>query len=64
MIKFQPSKKESKSEKVVTSFRIDLSKLEELDKIASKTDISRNELIIQCIDFAINNIDFNKKKFK
>lgn len=64
MIKFQPSK----SEKVVISIRIKDYKLEEIDKIASKIDISRNELINQCLDYAINNLEFknikNEKKNK
>lgn len=61
MIKFQPSK----SEKVVISIRIEDYKLEEIDKIASKIDISCNELINQCLDYAINNLEFkNIKKEK
>lgn len=61
MIKFQPSK----SEKVVISIRLENYKLEEIDKIASKIDISRNELINQCLDYAINNLEFkNIKKEK
>ena len=64
MIKFQPSK----SEKVVISIRIEDYKLEEIDKIASKIDISSNELINQCLDYAINNLEFksikNEKKNK
>ena len=61
MIKFQPAK----SEKVVISIWIENYKLEEIDKIASKIDISRNELINQCLDYAINNLKFkNIKKEK
>ncbi len=57
MIKFQPSK----SEKVVISIRLENYKLEEIDRI----DISRNELINQCLDYAINNLEFkNIKKRK
>ena len=61
MIKFQPTK----SEKVVISIRIESYKLEEIDKIASKIDISRNELINQSLDYSINNLEFkNIKKEK
>lgn len=61
MIKFQPAK----SEKVVISIWIENYKLEEIDKIASKIDISRNEFINQCLDYAINNLEFkNIKKEK
>lgn len=58
MIKFQPSK----NEKIVISIRIEDNKLQEIDKIASKIDISRNELINQCLDFAIQNFDLNDFK--
>ena len=58
MIKFQPAK----SEKVVISIWIENYKLEEIDKVASKIDISRNELINQCLDYAINNLEFKNIK--
>ena len=28
-----------------------------VDEISQQTDISRNELIVQCIDYALNNIN-------
>lgn len=59
MKKFQPT---NKSEKIVITIRLNLDKVEELDKIANKTDISRNQLINQCIDYALKNIDFKKQK--
>lgn len=62
MPKFQPTKKLNTNEKIVISIRLNLDKVEELDKIASKTDISRNQLINQCIDYALKNIDFKKQK--
>lgn len=62
MPKFQPTKKLNTNEKIVISIRLNLDKVEELDKIASKTDISRNQLINQCIDYALKNIDFKKHK--
>jgi len=45
-----------KPDMVVTSIRIDSSKLERIDKAAYVAGISRNETIIQCIDYAINNL--------
>ena len=62
MPKFQPTKKLNTNEKIAISIRLNLDKVEELDKIASKTDISRNQLINQCIDYALKNIDFKKQK--
>lgn len=56
MNKFHPYK----SEKIVISIRIDNSKLEEIDYIANKIDISRNDLINQCIDYSLNNIEFKE----
>ena len=45
-----------KSEKTVISIRLDVDMLKNIDTIADKTSISRNELIIQCIDYALKNI--------
>lgn len=59
MEKFRPSK--INTEKVVISIRIDLNTLEKIDKEAAKIEISRNELITQCIDFALNNIEEKDK---
>jgi len=60
MIKFNPTK----SEKVVITIRIEDYRVDELDKIANKLDISRNELISQCLYFAIKNIDLKEVKNK
>ena len=60
MIKFNPFK----SEKIVITIRIEDYRVEELDKIASKLNISRNELISQCLDFAVKNIEFKKPNKK
>lgn len=57
MVKFQPFK----NEKVVITIRIDSEKLEMIDKLATKIDISRNEFINQCLDYAINNLDKDDK---
>ena len=59
MEKFKPSK--INTEKVVISIRIDINTLEEIDKEAAKIEISRNELITQCIDLALSNIDKKDK---
>ena len=54
--------KPTKSEKIVITIRIEDYRGEQLDKIANKINISRNELISQCLDFAIKNIDFKENK--
>lgn len=45
-----------KQEKTVISIRIDNDLLNEVDSNATKVDISRNEFIVQCIEFALKNI--------
>lgn len=45
-----------KQEKSVISIRIDNEMLKTIDKISIKTDISRNEFIVQCIDYALQNL--------
>lgn len=59
MKRFQPT---NKSEKIVITIRIEDYRVEELDRIASKINISRNELISQCLDFAVKNLEFKKEK--
>ena len=59
MKKFQPT---NKSEKIVITIRIEDYRVEELDRIASKINISRNELISQCLNFAVKNLEFKKEK--
>ena len=54
--------KPTKSEKIVITIRIEDYRVEQLDKIANKINISRNELISQCLDFAIKPIDFKENK--
>lgn len=61
MKRFQPT---NKSEKIVITIRIEDYRVEELDKIANKINISRNELISQCLDFAVKNLEFKEKKDK
>jgi len=59
---FKPSKIASKSEKIIFSVRMDKERLTEIDNIASEAGISRNELIVQCVDFAISQISVEKHK--
>lgn len=52
MSEFKPVK----SEKTIISIRLDVDMLRKVDQISQETDISRNELIVQCIDYALKNI--------
>ncbi len=53
MSEFKPFKQE----KSVISIRIDNDMLKIIDEQSAKTDISRNEFIVQCINFAIQNLN-------
>ncbi|MFR8315879.1 hypothetical protein [Eubacterium ventriosum] len=44
-------------EKEVISFRIQKELLSQIDKIAVDNSLSRNEFMIQCLEFALANID-------
>lgn len=44
-----------KQEKTVISIRLDVEMLKKVDELSVVTDISRNELIVQCIEYAIKN---------
>lgn len=43
---------------------MDISRINKIDEIASKIDISRNELINQCVEYALNNLEFKDNKGK
>lgn len=58
MAKFVPKK----YEKEVISMRISSETLSELDEKAAKIGISRNELINQCISFALANMENSDKE--
>lgn len=45
-----------KPEKEIISIRISRKTLTEIDQVATQNDISRNELINQCITFALRHL--------
>ena len=53
-----------KTEKEIISIRIDSNTLSTIDSLATDIDISRNELINQCIEFALHNLDSGSIKKK
>ena len=53
MEKFVPQK----YEKEVISLRISVRLLEVIDRKAAEIDISRNQFVIQCIEYALANMD-------
>lgn len=46
-----------KPEKLVISIRLDSNMLEEIDKLSSKADMSRNEFIVQSLRYALSNLE-------
>ncbi len=48
--------KPKKQEKVVISIRLESDTLKTIDNFSTKSDISRNEFIVQCIDYALSNM--------
>ena len=48
-------------EKEVISFRMPKNLLENIDKIANQNSLSRNEFMVQCLEFALDNLDDEKK---
>ena len=45
-----------KQEKTVISIRLDTEMLKRVDDLSAKIDISRNEFIVQCMDYALKNL--------
>ncbi len=56
--KFNPSR----VEKTVISIRIETERLRTIDTFSTSKNISRNELILQCIDFALEHINNSSEK--
>lgn len=45
------------------TIRIDEQKLEKIDRIAAKFNLSRSRFINQCIDFALSRLDIDDSSF-
>ena len=56
MKNFNPKKQKKSVEKSVISIRLDSELLEKVDMASAKADISRNEFLVQCIEYALNNL--------
>lgn len=50
------------SEKIAISCRIEKDYLDLIDKYSNENNISRNEFINQCLEFALSNLDENTSK--
>ena len=56
MSEFIPHKRRMEEEYLQTTLRIKYNTIEILDQLATDLDMSRNELINQCIDYALENL--------
>jgi len=53
LTKFNPQK----IEKMIISLRMGQNKVDLIDKLAGERDISRNEFLMACIDYALANLE-------
>ena len=53
-------KQKYKGETMVTSMRVPKDMLEALDKVASETNRTRNEILMLCIEFALDHMEIDK----
>lgn len=51
-------------EKEVISFRLPKNVLSQIDKLATQNSLSRNEFMLQCIEFALENIEVDNDTTK
>lgn len=49
---------------VSKSFRLPVELVEELDKLAYENNLSLNQLVIQCLNFALENLDNEESETK
>ena len=56
MSEFIPHRKRMEDEYLQTTLRIKYEIIENLDQLAADLDMSRNELINQCIEYALENL--------
>lgn len=54
--------KKYKGESIVVSTRMPIELVKELDNVANETGRTRNEIVIMCLEFALNNIVIVKSK--
>ena len=53
---------QGKPESVSKTFRLPKDMIEKLDRIACINNLSLNQLVIQCLDYALHNIDTGDNK--
>ncbi len=49
---------------VSKSFRLPEELVEKIDELAYKNNLSLNQLVIQCLDYAVNNLDTDSENDK
>ena len=58
--KFVVKSKKAYGETNVVSARLPISVIKELDKVSNKTGRTRNELILMCIEYALNRLEIEE----
>lgn len=53
---------QGKPESASKTFRLPIDMIEKLDTIAYKNNISLNQLVIQCLDYALHEIDTGEEE--
>lgn len=54
--------KVEKVENVTKTFRINKKLVDKLESICDEKNVSLNKLVVQCIEFALDNMEDNKKE--
>lgn len=61
MDKLVVSSKKYKGETSVVSLRMPKDMIEAIDSVGKKTDRARNDIILKCIEFALQNLEIEEK---
>ncbi len=54
--KLEIQSKKYKGESVVVTSRVPIELARKIDEVSQKTDRTRNEIVIMCLEYALNNI--------
>lgn len=54
--KLEIQSKKYKGESVVVTSRVPIELARKIDEVSQKTDRTRNEIVVMCLEYALNNI--------
>lgn len=61
MDKLVVSSKKYKGETSVVSLRMPKDMIDAIDEVSRKTDRARNDIVLKCIEFALENLEIEEK---